>query len=64
MSASADDDDNDDDFRFWSERQTERIPHAVRAVLDVEFVPEVIVADANISTLIRLILASKRLLEP
>ena len=64
MRARADHDGNDDDFGFWSERQTERIPHAVRAVLDVDFAPEVIVADANISTLTRLILASKRLLEP
>ena len=64
MSASADDDADDDDFRFWSERQAQRIAHAIRAVLDVEFAPEVIVADANISTLTRRILASKQLLEP
>ena len=60
MSAGAD----DDDFRFWSERQAQRIAHAIRAVLDVEFAPEVIVANANISTLTRRILASKQLLEP
>ena len=60
MSAGAD----DDDFRFWSERQAQRIAHAIWAVLDVEFAPEVIVADANISTLTRRILASKQLLEP
>ena len=64
MSASADDDDDDDNFRFWSERQAQRIAHAIRAVLDVEFAPEVIVADANISTLTRRILVSKQLLEP
>ena len=64
MSASADDDDDEDDFRFWSERQAQRIAHAIRAVLDVEFPPEVIVSDANISTLTRRILASKQLLEP
>ena len=54
MSASADDDDDDDDFSFWSERQAQRIAHAIRAVLDIEFAPEVIVADANISTVTRL----------
>ena len=64
MSASADGDDDDYNFRFWSERQAQRIAYAIRAVLDVEFAPEVIVADANISTLTRRILASKQLLEP
>ena len=56
--------DDDDDFRFWSERQAQRIAHAIRTVLDIEFAPEVIVADANISTLTRRILASKQLLAP
>src|SRR5258706_5248201 len=49
MSAGADDD--NDDFCFWSERQARRIAHAIQTVLDIEFAPEVIVADANISTL-------------
>jgi len=54
--------DDDDDFRFWSERQAQRIANAIRTVLDIEFAPEVIVADANVSTLTRRILASKQLL--
>ena len=54
----------DDDFRFWSERQAKRIAYAIRTVLDIEFAPEVIVADANISTLTKRILASKELLGP
>ena len=66
MSAGAADDDCDDndDFCFWSERQAQRIAHAIQTVLDIEFAPEVIVADANISTLTRRILASKQLLGP
>ena len=55
---------DDDDFCFWSERQAKRIAYAIRTVLDVEFSPEVIVADANISTLTKRILASKQLLGP
>lgn len=54
----------DDDFRFWSERQAKRIAYAIRTVLDIEFAPEVIVADANITTLTKRILASKELLGP
>jgi len=54
----------DDDFCFWSERQAKRIAYAIRTVLDIEFAPEVIVADANITTLTRRILASKQLLGP
>ena len=55
---------DDDDFRFWSERQAQRIAYAIRTVLDIEFAPEVIVADANVSTLTRRILAPKQLLGP
>jgi len=56
--------DDEDDFRFWSERQAQRIAQAIRTVLDIEFAPEVIVADANISALTRRILTSKQLLGP
>lgn len=55
---------DNDDFCFWSERQAKRIAYAIRTVLDIEFSPEVIVADANISTLTKRILASKQLLGP
>lgn len=57
-------DNEDDDFCFWSELQAKRIAYAIRTVLDIEFSPEVIVADANISTLTKRILASKQLLGP
>ena len=42
-------DDDDDDFRFWSERQAQRIANAIQTVLDIEFAPKAIVADANVS---------------
>jgi phosphatidylethanolamine N-methyltransferase len=54
----------DDDFRLWSERQAKRISYAISQVLDIEFAPEVIVADANVTALTRRILASKELLGP
>ncbi|CAG7852914.1 Phosphatidylethanolamine N-methyltransferase Short=PEAMT [Serendipita indica DSM 11827] len=55
---------HDDDFKFWSERQAKRIAYAITQVLDIEFAPEVIVADANVTALTRRILASKELLGP
>ncbi|KAG8856563.1 phosphatidylethanolamine N-methyltransferase [Serendipita sp. 411] len=55
---------HDDDFRFWSERQAKRISWAISQVLNIDFAPEVIVADANITALTRRILASKELLGP
>lgn len=51
-----------DDFRFWSERQAKRIAKAIRQVFDVEYSPEVIVADANLSALANRILVSKEIL--
>lgn len=57
-------DSHDDDFRFWSEKQAKRISFAIEHVLNIEFEPEVIVADANVSALTRRILASKELLGP
>lgn len=54
----------DDDFRFWSERQAKRISYAISQVLRIDFAPEVIVADANVTALTRRILASKELLGP
>ncbi|KAG8814574.1 phosphatidylethanolamine N-methyltransferase [Serendipita sp. 399] len=55
---------HDDDFRFWSERQARRISWAISQVLSIDFAPEVIVADANVTALTRRILASKELLGP
>ncbi|KAG8837501.1 phosphatidylethanolamine N-methyltransferase [Serendipita sp. 400] len=55
---------HDDDFRFWSERQAKRISWAISQVLNIDFAPEVIVADANVTALTRRILASKELLGP
>jgi phosphatidylethanolamine N-methyltransferase len=51
-----------DDFRFWSERQAERICTVIKQAFDVEYVPEVIVADANLSALANRILLSKHVL--
>lgn len=58
-----DDPDKDpDDFSFWSEKQAKRICDAVQQLFDVEYVPEVVVADANLSALANRILLSKEIL--
>lgn len=54
--------DHDDDFRFWSERQAKRICGAIQQAFDVEYVPSVIMADANLTSLANRILVSKELL--
>lgn len=51
-----------DDFTFWSERQAKRISGAIKETFDVEFAPEVIIADANVTALTNRILGSKELL--
>ena len=51
-----------DDFRFWSERQAKRIAVSIKQAFNVEYDPEVIVADANVSALTNRILVSKELL--
>lgn len=53
---------NPDDFSFWSERQAKRICTAIEQAFNVEYVPEVIVADANLTRLANRILVSKQLL--
>ncbi|KAG9308709.1 phospholipid methyltransferase-domain-containing protein [Chiua virens] len=53
---------NPDDFSFWSERQAKRICTAVEQAFNVEYVPEVVVADANLTRLANRILVSKQLL--
>ncbi|TFK36055.1 phosphatidylethanolamine N-methyltransferase [Crucibulum laeve] len=51
-----------DDFSFWSERQAKRICAAIKQVFDVDYAPEVVVADANLSALANRILLSKEIL--
>ena len=51
-----------DDFTFWSERQAKRISAAIKQIFDVDYAPEVIVADANLTTLSNRILAYTELL--
>lgn len=60
--ASSDDDRDPDDFSFWSERQARRISNVIKQTFDVEYAPEVIVADANLSALANRILVSKEIL--
>ena len=50
-----------DDFSFWSESQAKRICTAIEQAFGVEYAPEVIVADANLTTLANRILLSKSL---
>ncbi|KAJ7607468.1 phosphatidylethanolamine N-methyltransferase [Roridomyces roridus] len=62
-STSATEDHRDpDDFTFWSEKQAKRICGAIKQTFDVEYAPEVVVADANLSALARRILISKEIL--
>ncbi|KAG2005634.1 phosphatidylethanolamine N-methyltransferase [Coprinopsis cinerea AmutBmut pab1-1] len=51
-----------DDFTFWSERQAKRISAAIKQIFGVDYAPEVIVADANLTILANRILASTELL--
>ncbi|KAF8816890.1 phosphatidylethanolamine N-methyltransferase [Phlegmacium glaucopus] len=51
-----------DDFSFWSEQQAKRISAAIKQIFDVEYAPEVIVADANLMALANRILVSKEIL--
>ncbi|KAH8822688.1 phosphatidylethanolamine N-methyltransferase [Flagelloscypha sp. PMI_526] len=51
-----------DDFNFWSERQAKRISGAVKEAFQVEYAPEVVVADANLASLARRIVDSRMLL--
>lgn len=56
------DDRDPDDFSFWSERQAKRICLAIEQLFDVEYAPEVVVADANLTALANRILLSKEIL--
>ena len=57
-----DDEHRNDDFSFWSEQQAKRISTAIKQIFDVEYAPEVIVADANLMALAKRILVSKEIL--
>ncbi|KIK66289.1 hypothetical protein GYMLUDRAFT_157632 [Collybiopsis luxurians FD-317 M1] len=50
-----------DDFSFWSEHQAKRICSAIKQTFGVEYAPEVVVADANLSALANRILLSKQM---
>jgi phosphatidylethanolamine N-methyltransferase len=51
-----------DDFTFWEEEQAKRICLAIEQVFGVEYAPEVVVADANLTALANRILLSKEIL--
>ncbi|KAI3614456.1 phosphatidylethanolamine n-methyltransferase [Moniliophthora roreri] len=55
------DDRDQDDFSFWSERQAKRICTALKQAFDVEYAPEVVVADANLTALANRVLLSKKM---
>ncbi|KAE9396219.1 hypothetical protein BT96DRAFT_1021488 [Gymnopus androsaceus JB14] len=50
-----------DDFSFWSELQAKRICSAIKQAFGVEYAPEVVLADANLSALANRILLSKQM---
>jgi len=51
-----------DDFTFWTEKQAKRISTAIKQIFDVECAPEVVLADANLTTLANRIIVSKEVL--
>ncbi|KAF5366832.1 hypothetical protein D9758_006516 [Tetrapyrgos nigripes] len=51
-----------DDFSFWSERQAKRICSVIKQTFDVEYAPEVVMADANLTQLANRILLSKQMM--
>ncbi|KAN0113521.1 Phospholipid methyltransferase domain containing protein [Russula decolorans] len=67
MNGTADDKEDNggdpDDFRFWSARQAWRIARAVREIFGVEYAPDVVVADANLTALAARIVASRKLMQ-
>jgi len=63
VESESDHEDRDpDDFSFWSERQAKRICAAIKQIFDVDYVSEVVMADANLTTLANRILLSKEIL--
>ena len=67
MNGTADESDNNDgdpdDFRFWSARQAWRIARAVREMFGVDYAPDVVVADANLTALAERIVTSRKLMQ-
>jgi phosphatidylethanolamine N-methyltransferase len=67
MNGTADDSEDSggdpDDFRFWSARQAWRIARAVREMFGVEYAPDIVVADANLTALAERIVASRKLMQ-
>ncbi|KAI9452303.1 phosphatidylethanolamine N-methyltransferase [Lactarius psammicola] len=59
---TSDDGGDPDDFRFWSERQAWRIARSVREMFGVEYAPDVVMADANLSALAQRIMASRQII--
>ena len=57
-----DEDRDPDDFSFWSERQAKRISDAIKQAFDVDYASDVIVADANLTSLANRILLSRQML--
>ena len=53
-----------DDFRLWSERQAKRISTVIEQIFGIEYVPEVIIGDANLTALANRIVESKVDSEP
>lgn len=51
-----------DDFSFWSEQQAKRICYVIKQAFGVEYAPDVVMADANLTALANRILVSKQLL--
>lgn len=51
-----------DDFSFWSPRQAKRISTAIKEAFGVEYAPEVVIGDANVSALANRVVASLQIL--
>ncbi len=51
-----------DDFSFWNERQARRISVAIKAAFGIDFAPEIVIGDANVSALTSRILGSREIL--
>ncbi|KAG8934612.1 phosphatidylethanolamine N-methyltransferase, partial [Tulasnella sp. 417] len=51
-----------DDFSFWSPRQAKRIATAIKEAFGVDYAPEVVIGDANVSALANRVVASLQIL--
>jgi phosphatidylethanolamine N-methyltransferase len=48
-----------DDFTLWSKRQAKRISMVIEQVFGIEYVPAVIISDANLTALANRIVVSR-----